>query len=150
MLESISEIIKGKKVAAVDFGTKRIGVAYCDALHISINTLETLDYTHEHFIDKFLKLMQSLDIQIIVLGVPYWNKSNKQFSKKLNKFIQELSEKHDFYVFKQDESFSSKRASQIMIEIGKKRYTRRHKGQTDKISAAIILRDFLNEHGSVS
>lgn len=148
MFETISEIIKGKKIAAVDFGIKCVGVAYCDSLHISINTLETLNYEQEMFIDKFVRIMKSLEIQIIVVGVPFWDKSDETFFNHLYKFIDELSQKHNFHVFKQDESFSSKRASQVMVEIGKKKHTRQQKGQIDKISAAIILRDFLNEFGS--
>jgi len=148
MNQSIFEIIKGKKIAAVDFGLKRIGVAYCDSLHISINTLDTLEYTNEGFWEVFCRKMNELNIEVIVVGVPIWDKSDTKFHKILNEFINILSQNHNFHVFKQDESFSSKRASQIMIEIGKKKQTRQQKGQTDKISAAVILRDFLSENGS--
>jgi RNase H-fold protein (predicted Holliday junction resolvase) len=59
-----------------------------------------------------------------------------------------LSQNTDFDVFTIDESFTSQRATETMIEIGKKKSTRSEKGQKDKIAAAIILRDFLDEYGA--
>ncbi|MCO5252105.1 MAG: Holliday junction resolvase RuvX [Candidatus Kapabacteria bacterium] len=148
MKEQIKPNIIGHRVAAIDFGLKRVGLAYCDELHISITPSDTLDYTSPKFWELLTSKLAELKIKHIVVGVPVWHTQNEKFSKKLSNFINKLSQNTDFDVSTIDESFTSQRATETMIEIGKKKSTRSEKGQKDKIAAALILRDFLDEYGA--
>jgi len=60
------------------------------------------------------------------------------FVKKL------IKEFPDIPIIRVDERYSSKRAFEAMIEGGLKRKARRNKALIDKISATIILQDYLN------
>ncbi|MBE2188235.1 MAG: Holliday junction resolvase RuvX [Desulfobulbaceae bacterium] len=147
MKEQNNPNIIGKRVAAIDFGLKRVGFAYCDELHISITPFDTLDYHSPKFWGLLNSKLAELNIKHIVVGVPIWHIENESFRRKLFNFINKLSQNPDFDVFTIDESFTSQRATETMIEIGKKKSTRSEKGQKDKIAAALILRDFLDEYG---
>lgn len=148
MKEQINPNIIGRRVAAIDFGLKRVGFAYCDELHISITPSNTLDYHSPKFWQQLNSKLAELNIKHIVVGVPIWHIENGTFRRKLFNFINKLSQNPDFDVFTIDESFTSQRATETMFEIGKKKSTRSEKGQKDKIAAALILRDFLDEYGA--
>lgn len=148
MTELIKSKITGKRIAAIDFGLKRVGLAYCDELHITVTPADTYDYTLPNFWTLIINKLNDLNIKHVVVGVPLWHSQNKKFSKELSKFIDKLSQINNFDVFTFDESFTSQRATETMIEIGKKKSTRSEKGQKDKIAAALILRDFLDEQGA--
>ena len=64
---------------------------------------------------------------------------------EIKDFIEELRKRTGLTVMPYDESFSSHRALETMLQIGTKKKKRRQKGSADKIAAAIILRDFLQE-----
>jgi len=49
----------------------------------------------------------------------------------------------DLQIVLQDERFSSKMAQRSLIDSGMKKKKRQQKGELDKVSAAIILQDYL-------
>ena len=63
------------------------------------------------------------------------------FKAALEKEIAELP------VYLQDERYSSQRASEAIHHLGKKKHGK-NKGIVDKVSAAIILQDYLNERST--
>ena len=146
----IYEVTKDSRILSVDFGTVRVGIATCDALHISISPKGTLLYSENNFWDKFLEILATEKISAIVVGMPEPNNNTTEISithKKIltdiEKFIFELRNKTNLPVFTHDESFSSKRAVETMLMIGKKKKERAKKGTTDKIAAAVILQNFI-------
>jgi putative Holliday junction resolvase len=58
--------------------------------------------------------------------------------KRLNKLFPQVP------VEKVDERFSSRRASEAMLEMGMKKKDRRQKGNTDQIAATLLLQEYLN------
>ncbi len=139
--------LKGKRLAAVDFGLKRLGLAVSDQFHVTISPREVYDYSSPDFWNKFTADLQSEDLGAIIVGVPKRLDGEKtKVMVAIEKFIELLKKKTQLPVMEHDESFTSQRAVETMVTIGKKKNKRSKKGETDKVAAAIILRDFLNEH----
>ena len=131
------------RILAVDFGTKRVGIAVTDPLKIIANGLTTV---RSKDIYDFLKdYLGKEDIETIVVGYPKDLKNNNAepvrfidpFLKKLRKLFPDVP--IDIY----DERFTSKLAQIAMIEGGLKKKERQNKALTDKISAVIILQSYM-------
>jgi len=143
----LSEELKGKRLAAVDFGFKRLGVAVCDELHISITPLKVFDYSSKNFWEEFTRFLSEQKISAIVVGFPYREDGTEtEVIREINHFIARLSVMVDIPIYKHDESFSTIRAQNLMLELNKKKKDRRKKENKDLLSAAIILRDFIYEN----
>lgn len=141
------EELKGKRIAGIDFGLKRVGVSVCDELHITIRPLKVIDYTSTSFWEDLIFLLDKEKVGGIVVGIPLTNSSNERnIILQVKNFILMLRNKVSLPIFEVDESYSSKNASSLMLEIGKRKSQRRAKGYKDLISSAIILRDFINEN----
>lgn len=142
---NIKEEIKGKRILGIDFGLARVGTAVCDELHITCNPRLVLDFREEAFWDKLLKLLADERAGAAVVGVPMtYDGTETQLMQTIREFIAELKEKSGLPVYERDESYTSSMAVETMVAIGKKKKNRGKKGETDKIAAAIILREFLN------
>ena len=90
--------------------------------------------------------IREFQIAAIVVGVPYRHDEEKtEIINEINEFIKELKLRTELDVIEFDESYSTRRAVSSMLEAGRKKKHRSIKGNKDKIAAAIILRDFLNE-----
>lgn len=141
------EELKGKRIAGIDFGLKRVGVSICDELHITITPLKVLDYSSPSFWGNLILLLNKEKVGGIVVGIPLTNSPNERnILSQVKNFILELRHKVSLPIFEVDESYSSRNASSLMLEIGKKKRQRKTKGYKDLISSASILRDFINEN----
>ena len=137
---------KNKRLVCIDFGLKRCGIAVCDEFHITSSPRGLLIYNSAGFWNELINILLNEKPAAIIVGVPIRLDGLKtKLIEEIEKFIVELSVKSNLEVISYDESFSSKIATQTMIEIGIKKKKRSRKGSTDKIAACVILRDFLNE-----
>ena len=132
------------KAIGIDYGTKRTGIAISDSLQIIASALITVN-TSEIF--TFLKnLVREEDIEIFIIGSPLGldggptdsTELTDLFVKKLSKMFIKISVK------RMDERFTSKIAKQTILASGIRKRKRRNKELVDKISAAIILQDYLD------
>lgn len=138
--------LKGKRIAALDYGTKRIGVAVTDELHITISPREIIAADAPDLWDVVRRLVAFDRLGALVVGVPVREDGTKSaIVKKIEKFIEELRGQIEIPVIEYDESFSTQAAFQTMIAGGMKKKQRQQKGTKDKIAAAVILRDFLQD-----
>lgn len=136
------------RILAIDYGTKRTGIAVTDPLCIIANGLATVS-TSELF--EFLsQYITKESVGQIVIGKPI--QPNGQPSENLarvEQFVNRWRKIHpelpiDYY----DERFTSVIAHQAMITGGVKKKTRREdKGLVDEISATIILQDYMKSKG---
>ncbi len=136
------------RILAIDYGMKRTGIAVTDELQIIATSLDTVE-TPKLF--EFLgKYLSENNVQEIVVGLPMrMHGEVGQLETKIQKFISKFKEKHPTIpVFRQDESFTSKMASQVIFESGAKKKKRRDKSLIDKVSATIILQSFMESKGS--
>jgi putative Holliday junction resolvase len=131
------------RVLAIDYGSKRTGIAITDPLrmiaspHTTVPTHELMKYLKEYF--------KSEDVTEVVFGMPKQLNGSDTNATPLvhaavNRFKKLFPEKP---LFLHDERFTSKMALDAMIAGGTSKKTRREKGNIDKVSAAIILQSYL-------
>jgi putative Holliday junction resolvase len=135
------------RIMAIDYGTKRVGIAVTDAMKMIASPLETV-HSNEvvAFIDNY---HQHNEIETVVVGLP------KHMDGKLNDvevhikdFIKKLKAKiPTLKIERIDERFTSKMAMQSMIAAGATKKQRAEKSNIDKVSAAIILQSYLLSNG---
>lgn len=130
------------KVAALDYGEKRIGYALSDSTYLIATSKDT-------FVEKSLKYIKEVlvkdNVKIIVVGMPSIKDGKvTKIIEKINLFCENLKLNDQFIVINVDESYSSQRAAELMLENGTKKNKRKEKGSLDKIAASIILQDFLD------
>ena len=131
------------RILAIDFGTKRVGLAVNDPLQIIASPLDTV---HSKDVIQYLKEL----IKMRVLKKLFWvyrpnlmekTQTLHQQVKQLHKHLQkQFPEKP---VNLHDERFTSKIALDAMIASGYKKKDRREKGNIDKVSATVILQSYL-------
>ena len=133
------------KLLGIDYGAKRIGLAITDDLKIIASPLETVDALK---IMVYLKdLMTKNDIEAIVLGEPKYLDGNiSDTTRKVYQFKKELEKNFPkLPIHLEDEMFTSKMAADTLITAGVKKKKRKDKSTLDKISAALILRSYMDK-----
>lgn len=140
-----ARIVVGKRLAAIDYGERRIGIAVCDELHIVVSTRPVI-LNDATMWKTLLDRLESDRIDVVLVGVPRkHDDTSSPIIERILGFIDELREKTTRPVFDVDEAFSTQHAKAFMLSGGMKKKKRQEKGQKDAIAAAIILRDFLAE-----
>lgn len=132
------------RIMAIDYGKKRVGVAVTDPLKIIANSLETVKSSEIwNFLEDYLKNEQ---IERFIVGHPRkMDGSLSESMEFIKPFVNKLKKKYmEIPVEYFDERFTSKIAFQSMIDGGMKKMARRNKSMVDKISANLILQDYLN------
>ncbi|HTA27920.1 MAG TPA: Holliday junction resolvase RuvX [Bacteroidia bacterium] len=132
-----------KRILAIDYGTKRTGIAVTDTAQIIASGLTTIS-TQEIF--KFINdYLTKEKVECIVVGEPKnLNNTPSEIAAAINDFIKKLKIKHpEMLIYRVDERFTSKMAFQAMIAGGVKKMDRRNKATVDMVSAAIILQSFM-------
>lgn len=141
------EYLKGKRIASVDFGFKRLGVAVCDELHITITPSKVFDYSSKDFWSSFLDFLEKERVSALVVGFPFRDDNKEtEVTLAIKQFVEHFRSISQIPVFLFDETNSTIKAQKIMIEIGKSKKQRRKKENKDLISAAIILKEFIEEN----
>lgn len=143
-IEKIRKKIHGQRVAGMDFGIKRIGLAVTDELHISTQPAITLENEPSTLWGRLEKFIIDERISAIVMGFPITMDGEEiPIHEEIKKFSVEINQRYGLSVYFIDESYTSQSAGNIMDKIGKKKKYRQTKGNTDKFAAAEILREFL-------
>ena len=128
------------RVLALDYGTKRIGVAISDALRITAGPLEVIPT--EQAIAHIKRLLDEYQPSVIVVGLPIGLSGREgPAAVAARRFGELVAEEADVAVEFVDERFTTHTAEQAMLEGGAKRRDRRQK--VDKVAAAVILRQYL-------
>jgi putative holliday junction resolvase len=131
------------RILAIDYGTKRVGLATTDVLQIIANPLETV---HAKDVLTYLKAyVQREPVEAFVLGMPRrLSGEDTQATQHVVGFHRTLQKTFPgIPVHLVDERFTSKMAQQAMLAGGLKKKDRQDKGTVDRVSAAIILQSYL-------
>lgn len=134
------------RVMAIDYGTKRTGLAVTDPLRIIANGLDTVP-THE-VLDYLEKYVAREPVDIFVLGLPtQMNGEESDSMKQIKPFSLKLQKKFpNIELVYIDERFTSTLAHQAMLAGGLKKKDRQNKALVDKISATIILQSYMENN----
>ena len=131
------------RILAIDYGSKRTGIAVTDSLQMIANGLTTVETSQlNSFLDNY---MRSEDVEIVVIGYPKTLQNEPaQITALINPFIEQFKTKYPNIVIELiDERFTSKMAFQTMIDSGISKKARQNKALIDQISATIILQNYL-------
>ena len=132
------------RILAIDYGTKRTGIAVTDPLRIVPGGLRTVA-THE--LNAFLADYFSKEsVDIVVVGYPT-NMSGEESAsmKQIRPFVDKLVKQYpDKKVVMFDERFTSVIAQRAILDSGIGRMARRNKALVDEVSATIILESFMD------
>ena len=132
------------RILCIDYGGKRTGLAVTDPLKIIATALTTIE-TKE--LIPFLKnYCKQETVELILIGMPKnWDDTATHATPLVEKAIQRLKKEFPAIPIKEvDERYTSKLASQAMIDMGMKKKQRQVKGNVDQIAAAIMLQEYLN------
>ena len=131
------------RILAIDFGTKRTGIAVTDELQIIASGLTTVDTKQ---LLQFLKDYTTKEsVELFLVGEPkQMDNSASESEVHIANFIIKLEKTIPNIPIKRiDERFTSKMAFQTMIDSGLKKTQRKNKGLIDEISATLILQSYL-------
>lgn len=131
------------RIIAIDYGTKRTGIAVTDPLQIIATALETV---RSHELIDFLKRYTTTEaVEAFVVGMPRkLDNTDTNNTPHVKGFIKQLKKAFpETPVYEHDERFTSSMALQTMISMGTKKSDRQDKSNIDKMSATIILQSYL-------
>lgn len=135
------------RVVAIDFGLKRTGLAVTDPLRIIATVLDTVGSAE--LMDYLKAYAAREEVDGFVVGLPTnLDGSATGITANVHAFVHALRAAFpDKFVETMDERFTSRMAQRTLLQSGKGRMARREKGQLDRISATIILQDWLARRG---
>jgi putative Holliday junction resolvase len=130
-------------VAAIDYGTVRIGIALSDPARRIASPYENYTRGGEQAdAARFRRLVADEDVKLFVVGLPV-HLDGRESAKSLEarRFGQWLAETTGVPVEYFDERFTSAQAEQLLLEAQVTRKRRRQR--LDKLAAQILLAAFL-------
>ena len=133
------------RVMAIDYGTKRVGIAVTDTLQIIASPLDTVHASEVvGFIEKYCG---EEDVATIVIGEPKkLNNESADIEQHIKGFIRNLQKcLPTIEIQRVDERFTSKIAFQSMIDSGLSKKKRSQKEIVDQVSATLILQSYLEK-----
>ncbi len=133
------------KIIGIDYGLVRTGIAITDSARIVASPLQTVP-TKE--LSAFLeKLFLKEKIEVVVIGeARYLNGEQSEITVAQQKFADGLKKKYPLLLIERiNEAFTSQEAARSLITMGMKKSDRQNKSNLDMVSAALILRYYLDK-----
>ncbi|MEX2597182.1 MAG: Holliday junction resolvase RuvX [Salibacteraceae bacterium] len=132
------------RIVALDYGGKRCGLAMTDPLGMFAVGLDTVPT--ELLIKEIKRLDDTHQIEKLIIGLPLRMSGElSAIEEQIQRTISNISKAiESLPIERLDERFTSKLAMQTMIEAGASKKQRRNKETIDKISATLLLQEYLN------
>jgi putative Holliday junction resolvase len=133
------------RIIAIDYGQKRVGLAVTDTGQIiatSLTTVRAMDTI------SFLKEYISREpVVLFLVGEPrQMNYEPSASARFIEPFVKQLKKEFpQIPVERVDERFTSKMASQAILQSGAKKKDRQNKSLVDTVSATILLQSYLDQ-----
>ncbi|MBN9336928.1 MAG: Holliday junction resolvase RuvX [Chryseobacterium sp.] len=133
------------QILAIDYGKVRTGIAATDDLQIIASGLTTVETSK--LVDFLKKYFSENNVDEVVIGLPTDLKGNmSEIETDIQKFISVFEKDFpDKKINRLDERFTFKMASFFISQSGKNKKQRQEKGLIDKVSATILLQNFLEQ-----
>ncbi|MES2382675.1 MAG: Holliday junction resolvase RuvX [Bacteroidota bacterium] len=132
------------RILAIDYGTKRVGLAVTDPMQIIANTLATV---HSKDVIQYLKdYTAKEEVTCFVVGKPTrLNGDDTDATPHIEKFISLLAKTFpQIKIERADERFTSVIARRSLVEMGLKKKDRENKQNVDQVSAVLILQTYMS------
>lgn len=140
---SASEPTAPPRILALDFGSRRIGLAVTDALGLTAQALATLERSNKrNDFDHLRRVIKQYGVGEIVMGLPLrLSGSTGIQSDKVEAFAEELRKRFKLPVSLFDERLTSVEANRLLRESAVS--TRGRPGMVDQMAAVLILQSFM-------
>lgn len=134
------------RILSIDYGGKRTGLAVTDPLKIIATALGTVDtpklmaYLKDYFARE--------TVEQVIVGMPLnWDDTATHATPLVERFLKDFAKQFPSIPIQTvDERFTSKMASQAMIDMGMKKKQRQDKKMVDQIAATIMLQEYMQKH----
>jgi len=124
----------------IDYGTKRMGLAWSDELGIALPLKTIPGVDSQGCWDELRQVVEERRISRFVVGYPlHMDGSVGKRAKEVDRFVSRLEDEFDLPVSKVDERLTSLAAEEAL---GKK--AKPKDGKIDATAAGLILKDFLD------
>lgn len=134
----------------VDYGTKRIGLAFANELGIALplGTIPGVDFSD--WLEELKRVLNERKVDELVIGYPiHLDGVVGKRAKEVDVFISKLAREFNLPVHRVDERLTSVAAAESIQ--GKPKGKKRRKpadGRIDATAASLILRDFIEGKGA--
>lgn len=137
------------RIMAIDYGTKRCGIAVTDPLQTCAFGLDTV--TPKELLSFLKKYTSQEKVTYIVVGAPKQRDNTPSpVETKITSFVAQLKAQFtDINVVRYDERYTSKMAQQSLLMSGAPKKVRQKKEVIDKLSATLILQGYLDQQQSL-
>ena len=134
------------RILAIDYGKIRTGLAVTDPMQIIASALETV--ASKDLMAYLKKYLETEVVEDIVVGQPMRAHGVPgEIEEDILKFIDTFSKEFPHIkIHRQDESYTSIRASEAIFQAGIKKKKRRDKTLIDRVSATLILQQFMEDN----
>jgi putative Holliday junction resolvase len=145
---AVPQVPKPPRIMAIDFGSKRIGLAVTDELGMTAQGLPTLHRTNKrNDFDQLRRTIKQYTVAEIVLGLPLRMSGEAGIqAEKVEAFAEELRTRFKLPVYLFDERLTSVEANRVLDEadVG----SRNRKNVVDQLAAVLILQAFMEMRAS--
>ena len=132
------------RILAIDYGTKRMGVAISDEMKIIAQPLLYLpSQPFDQFVARLKEIIREKEVELIVVGLPRnMDGSYGPAALKVQEFVAVLKDAVTIPIQTLDERLTSVQANRFLTEaeLG----GRRRKEKVDKSAAAVLLQGYLD------
>ena len=133
------------RILCIDYGGKRTGIAVTDPLKIiatglcTVETQKLLPFLKDYFSKE--------QVELVLVGMPSnWDDTATHATPMVQQFIRAFQKAFPAVPVKEvDERYTSKMASQAMLQMGLKKKQRQNKALVDEIAATIMLQEYLQK-----
>ncbi|MDD2543212.1 MAG: Holliday junction resolvase RuvX [Candidatus Cloacimonetes bacterium] len=131
------------RILALDYGTKRIGLAISDQLKLFAKPLATIPNTgFPEVLSAVQQIIQTQSVEYLVIGMPYAiDGSYTPKTRETEEFADMMKESLGIPVYTWDERYSSQEAEAELKSKGKSWQEARK--MVDAVAAAMILKSYL-------
>ena len=137
------------RILAIDYGSRRMGLAVSDALGITAQGLETLERKNRRAdFGRLERTIREYQVREIVLGNPLRMSGQEGTqSQKVAEFAEELRQRFQLPVHLWDERLTSAEANRLLRE-NEVSLKRRAKA-VDRMAAVLILQSFMQSRSAM-
>jgi len=131
------------RILAIDYGSRRMGLAVSDPLGITAQGLETLERKNKRAdFGRLERIVREFEVREIVLGNPLRMSGEEGTqSQKVAEFAEELRQRFELPVHLWDERLTTTEAHRHLHAAG--RPGSEHKAVVDQVAAVLILEGYL-------
>lgn len=135
------------RIVAVDYGTKRVGIALADPLRLFAQPHGT--FTQQGAVDELKRICAEDGLDTIVVGWPLTLEGERgKATERVQQYINRLRNAlpSSVHIVRRDERFTSEMAKDAIRQFGVKRsgHPKNDRGRVDAAAAALILQDYLD------